>query len=265
MLSKIFIIFIQVLLALDPGYAEAQTWIRAGYYIDGVGDFPISGVNSSLFTHLFCGFADINFTSYQLSFSLSEEKQFSSFTEVVKQKNPSVVTLLSIWGTSANYSTFSLMVSDSSYRNSFIDLSIKIARLYGFQGLDLFWLSPTTSSDMLNAGVLFREWRVATELEARNSSHSQLILTARLPWTNSAGNPVGSIQQYLNWVHVPAVGYWIPEETNFTSPHAALYDPKSVNTDELIKAWIVNGLSANKLVLCLPYFGFACVEITKNE
>ncbi|XP_031266315.1 uncharacterized protein LOC116124717 [Pistacia vera] len=239
-----------VLLALDPGYAEAQTWIRAGYYIDGVGDFPISGISISRPT---------SFLSHFL------KKNNFPASEVVKQKNPSVVTLLSIWGTSANYSTFSLMVSDSSYRNSFIDLSIKIARLYGFQGLDLFWLSPTTSSDMLNAGVLLREWRVATELEARNSSHSQLILTARLPWTNSAGNPVGSIQQYLNWVHVPAVGYWIPEETNFTSPHAALYDPKSVNTDELIKAWIVKGLSANKFVLCLPYFGFACVEITKNE
>ncbi|KAJ0031333.1 hypothetical protein Pint_14609 [Pistacia integerrima] len=128
----------------------------------------------------------------------SDEKDFSNFTDTVKQKNPSVSTLLSIGGGNAKYSTLSTMVSNSSFRKSFIDSSIKTARVYGFQGLDLCWVSANSSSDMYNMGVLFEEWRAAIELEVGNASQAKLILTAAVqfqPGLDSGSFPAKEMEQ----------------------------------------------------------------------
>ncbi|KAJ0030077.1 hypothetical protein Pint_14761 [Pistacia integerrima] len=240
--------------------AKSETWVKGGYWYSR-SKLPSSGINSALYTHLHCAFADVNSTSYELSLSEPDEKKFSNFTDTVKQKNPSVLTLLSIGGGDASYSTFSSMVSNSSFRKSFIDSSIRAARLYGFQGLELGWASANSSSDMYNMGVLFEEWRAAMKLETGNSSHAQLILTAAVrfqPGLDSRSFPVEAMERYLDWVTVQAYDYYTPQRYNFTSAHAALYDPTSnVSTDYGISAWISRGLSANKMVLGLPFYGYA--------
>ncbi|KAH9660245.1 class V chitinase [Citrus sinensis] len=162
------------------------------------------------------------------------------------------------------------MAGNPSSRKSFIDSSIKIARLYGFQGLDLSWYLANTSWDKYNIGILFKEWRAAVALEAKNnSSQSQLILTATVaysPYSTAAAYPVDSIRQYLNWVHVFTTDYSVPTWTNFTGAHAALYDPNSVsNTEYGITKWIEEGLSADKLVLCLPFYGYAWTLVKPED
>ncbi|KAH9700077.1 Receptor-like serine/threonine-protein kinase [Citrus sinensis] len=270
MASKIIILVLHIFIFSESLPTRAQTLIRAGYWDSG-DEFFISDVNSALFTHLMCGFADVNSTSYELSFSPSDEKQFSNFTDAVKKKNPSITTLLSIGGgKNPNYSTYSSMASNPSSRKSFIDSSIKIARLYGFQGLDLSWSWANTSWDNYNIGILFKEWRAAVALEARNnSSQSQLILTARVaysPYSTIGAYSIDSIRQYLNWVHVITAEYSRPMWTNHTSAPAALYDPNSVfNTEYGITAWTDEGLSADKLVLGLPCYGYAWTLVKPED
>ena len=89
-----------------------------------------------------------------------------------------------------------------------------MARLYGFQGLDLLWWSANTSFDMNNMGVLFEEWRAATKSEAANSSHPELILTAGVyykPRWQIAPYPVESIRVNLNWINVMDLDYYMPQ------------------------------------------------------
>ncbi|XP_031287954.1 receptor-like serine/threonine-protein kinase SD1-6 [Pistacia vera] len=235
--------------------------VRVGYYSYSRHDFPVANINFSLFTHIICAFARINSTSYQLSLSPDEEKLFSNLTETVKQKHPSVTSLLSLGGSKVNVSIFSSMASNPSHRKSFIDSSIEIARLYVFQGLDLAWIFPINSSDMSNMGVLLQEWKSAVALEARNSSQSELILTAMVeysPFMSSRSYPIEAIQKYLNWVNLGAAGYHNPQKENVTGANAALYDPNSdVYTDQGLREWMDGGLSANKLVLRLPLYGYA--------
>lgn len=269
-MRSIIISFIfHIFLYLEFYSAKSQTWIRAGYW-NNHRELPSSRINSAMFTHLICAYVGINSTSYQLSLSPSEEQQFSSFTDTVKQKNPSVTTLLSIGG--IPYTTASSMVSNSSFRKSFIESSIRIARLFGFHGLDYNCATedfPWTQADMFNMGILFEEWRAAVKLEAMNSRQSELILTAMVayvPWRNSANYPIDSLQQYLNWVHVISVNYYYPSGTNFTSAHSALYDPTGpLNTDYGVNAWINGGLSSNKLVLCLPFYGYPWTLVNPEE
>ncbi|KAM4133373.1 hypothetical protein ACJW30_01G323200 [Castanea mollissima] len=248
--------------------SEAQTWIKSGYWYSGTRS-PISDINSALYTHLICAFAHVNSSSYELSVSSSDEQYFFTFTDTVRQKNPSVTTLLSIGGADANHTTLSNMVSKASYRKSFIDSSIKIARLYGFQGLDFGWNSANTSSDMTNMGLLFQDWRAAVNSEAKNSSQKYLILTAAVhfsPDLNSVSFPVDSIRSNLDWVHIIAYDYHLPGWSNYTGAHAALYDPSSnANTDYGIGAWIGRGLPASKLVLGLPFYGYAWTLKNPND
>ena len=156
MMSKIVILLFHILLYSELMPSEAQTWIKSGYWYSRTGS-PISDINSALFTHLICAFADVNSSSYELSVSSTDKQYFSTFTKTVRQKNPSVTTLLSIAGGNANHTTLAYMVSKETYRTSFIDSSIKIASLYGFQGLDLCWVSAHTLLNMKNMGLLFQE------------------------------------------------------------------------------------------------------------
>ncbi|XP_021801374.1 G-type lectin S-receptor-like serine/threonine-protein kinase CES101 isoform X3 [Prunus avium] len=259
---------------------SAQTWIRAGYwYVDS--ESPIPDINSALFTHLICAFAELNSSTYQLSIPSSQEPSFSSFTGIVKRKNPSVITLLSIWnglaatnqsilGEKANSSVLSSMASKPSNRKSFIESSIKTARLYGFQGIDLLWLWPRTTSDMINMGKLLDEWGVAVNSESRNSSdQSRLILTMAvryLPAFESLSYPIESMKRNLDWAHVVAYDYHLPAKENVTGAHAALYDPSShVNTNYGIKQWLNNSFPASKLVLGLPYHGYAWTLVNPKD
>ncbi|KAA8535301.1 hypothetical protein F0562_030304 [Nyssa sinensis] len=193
--------------------------------------------------------------------SSSDEQMFSIFTDTVKQKNPSIKTLLSIGGSGTNYTRFSLMVSQSSYRKNFIDSSIKAARLYGFHGLDFAWHSQSTVSDITNTGALFQEWRVAATSESRNSGGSQLILTMAAhhsPYLDSISSIIDSIRRNLDWIHVISYNYYRPSKENYTRHHAALYDQSGrLNTDSGIREWISAGIPASKLVLGLPFYGYA--------
>ncbi|KAK0600847.1 hypothetical protein LWI29_018912 [Acer saccharum] len=271
MASKISTVIFKIfLLCLQLHPAKSQTWIRVGYYGVEQKVFPISEINSSLFTHLINCCADLNSTSYTLSLSNSDEKYFSTFTETVKQKNPSVTTLLSIGGPDAEDSIFSSMVNNSFNRKSFIDSSITTARRYGFEGLDFYWASAETASDMSSLSILFEEWRDAITLEARNSSKSELIITAAVDYSPDdylETYPIDSMQQYLDWIHVNTYDYSTPENSgNFTAAPSALYDPTNiVYTDSGIRGWIEAGLSANKLVLSLVYYGYAWKLVNSTD
>jgi hypothetical protein len=63
-------------------------------------------------------------------------------------------------------------------------------------------------------GILFQEWRAAVNYEGKNSSQTELILTAAVqysPDVDIASFPVDSIRDNLNWVHVNAFGYHRPQ------------------------------------------------------
>ncbi|XP_057967657.1 class V chitinase-like [Malania oleifera] len=132
--TKTITLLLLLSLSIKLHPSKAQTWIKAGYWYSR-SNFPFSDFNSALFGHLLCSFAYLNSSNYHLSIRSSDEQQFSSFTNDVKLKNPSVTTLFSIWAGTVDSSVFSSMISQPLYRKSFIESSIRTARLYSFHGL----------------------------------------------------------------------------------------------------------------------------------
>ncbi|XP_044507545.1 cysteine-rich receptor-like protein kinase 21 [Mangifera indica] len=261
MVPKIIIVvcfYIFLSSQLRPSMAQTN-WIRAGIsWCSSDYGQPISEIDFSLFTHLICGSANVNSSSYSLSLSPTQKEHFFSFTSIIKQNNPSIIPLLSVINSGE---VFSQMISNSSNRKSFVDSSIKIARHHGFEGLDFQWGFPQTSLDMFYMGVLFKEWKAAIDLEATNSGKSPLILTAMVyhsPKLYGSNYPIEAIQQHLNWVHLFVD--FIYNDINWesrTMAFASLYDPTNFdNSDTGIREWIDAGLSSNKMVFTLPYYGF---------
>ncbi|XP_052198922.1 cysteine-rich receptor-like protein kinase 7 [Diospyros lotus] len=261
-------LFLILLIPCNLPSSGAQTWIKGGYWYYDSG-FPVSDINSALFTHLICAYADLNSSTYQLSIPSANHKQFSNFTNTVKQKNPQIVTLLSISGGLANSSDFNSMISQSSYRKPFIDSSIRTARSYGFHGLDFNWFDASSASELAKLATLFQEWRAAIEAEPRNSNTSKLILTMAVwfsPNTITATFPIESMRNNLDWLHVMAYAYRSPTRANFTGASAALYDPAtSISTDYGVNEWINGGFPSTKLVLGLPFYGYAWTLVNPNN
>ncbi|KAB1199031.1 putative endochitinase [Morella rubra] len=155
-------------LSLHLYCSSAQTWIKVGF-VDLGGRVSSIG---SVCHRFYLVYTSLVSTPPPTDFPhLNDEQYFSTFINSVKRRNPSVVTLLSICTNGQAYaSTLSSMLNQSSYRKSFMESSIKIARKYGFQGIDLCWLRPHTATDMTNTGVVLDEWRAKVDSESRNSS-----------------------------------------------------------------------------------------------
>lgn len=258
--SVLFLLsFLLSLLQLQHS-ATAQTVVKGGYWFPASG-FPASSINSTLFTHLFCAFADLDPSTNRVTISSENANAFSSFTSTVQQKNPSVKTLLSIGGGGSNRTQYSSMASQASSRKAFIDSSISVARSNDFYGLDLDWEYPTTTTDMTNLGTLLTEWRAAVANESRNSGETPLLLTAAVyyaPQIETLSYPVSSISSSLDWINAMAYDFYGPGWSQVTRLPAQLYDPGSqYNGNYGVVAWIQAGLSSKKIALGFPFYGYA--------
>ncbi|PIN03288.1 Chitinase [Handroanthus impetiginosus] len=264
--TKLLLLSLYLLQSLSASFG--QDAVKGGYWFPESG-FPASSIDSTLFTHLFCAFAVLNPQTNQVSISPSNNASFSQFTKTVQSKNPSVKTLLSIGGGGANRTVFASMASQSASRKSFIDSSIRVARAYGFSGLDLDWEYPQTAGDMTNLGTLLTEWRAAVATEARSSGRAALLLTAAFyfsPNLNELKYPAQSINTNLDWVNVMAYDFYDPSWYKFTNSHSMLYDPSGrVSGSSGIQAWIQAGVSAKKLVLGMPFYGYAWRLVNANN
>ncbi|PNX77054.1 G-type lectin S-receptor-like serine/threonine-protein kinase, partial [Trifolium pratense] len=271
MFSKHFAtIFFLVFLSLTSHSIAGDTtsWIKAGYHYSG-NENSASTIKSTLFTHLLCAFAFINSTNYNIFINSSEEQKFSTFTNTVKLQNPSVTTLLSIYAGTENSTVFNSIINNSSHRKTFIDSSINTARKYEFQGIDLCGVLPMQGKELANLATLLKELRIAITYDARKTKNPELVLVMAgyyIKASDSVSYPFESMQKNLDWVHFIAYDYDLPKVENITGFHAALYGLSGWdNTDSGIKEWRKRGFSSNKLVIGLPYHGYAWTLAKRGE
>ncbi|XP_047260086.1 class V chitinase-like, partial [Capsicum annuum] len=257
---------------------KSIAWIKVGYWqYDTLNPPNIQSINSTLYTHLIYGFVDLNFniSTDQMFVIISDDndEQIKNFNSIVKRKNPTLKTILSIGGPgqSTSSSTMELLMSNTYFpgRKYFIESSITIARSYGFDGLDFCWFWPSSSQEMSNLATLLDDWRVAIDLESKQVKKLRLLLTMAgkyTPWIEALSYPIESMRKNLDWLHVFAFDYYEPGTTNNTSPVAALYDPNSdLNTDYGINAWIKSGFPSQNLVLGLPFFGYVWTLVSQKN
>lgn len=263
-ISLFGILLVQILgfqLLVSPDFFLAGAVVRGGYWLQ---DLPLVNINFNYETHVYYAFAGLDPSSYQVVAPTTDNGQYATFVATAKSSNPSVVTLLSIGGGAANFTTFGEMVSTSTRRQAFIDSSISLARQYSYEGLDLDWESPQSQTEIENLALLLQEWRAAAHTEAQSSGNTELLLTAAVSYQSillytGVGNqvwPITAFNTYLDWVNVMTYDYHGSWEPTTTGEHTALYDPNSdVDTDYGINNWLSAGMQADKMCLGLAFYG----------
>ncbi|KAJ6330710.1 hypothetical protein OIU76_009332 [Salix suchowensis] len=268
MAPKTLPFFLTLLFLLQLHSSAGQNAVRAAYWFSDSG-FPVSDIDSTLFTHLFCAFAGLNPQTNRVFIASGNQARFSTFTRTVQQKNPSVKTLLSIGGGDANATYFDGMASQAVSRKSFIDSSIRLARSNNFHGLDLDWEYPSNTTQMTNFGLLLAEWRVAVASESRRSGNTPLLLSAAVFRSSdyyTINYPISALSESLDWINVMAYDFYGPGWSSVTGPPAALYNPGTTESGSYgITTWIQAGVAANKIVLGFPFYGWAWTLANANN
>ena len=273
MASKIksiyFLIPIFSLLLRQLNLSSAQTTVKAAYWFPE-SEFPVTSIDSSLFTVLFCAFAQLNNQTYEVFIPSQNAQKFSTFTSTVQRRNPDVKTLISIGGGRANKTDYAAMASDWNRRQAFIQSSIRLARDNNFHGLDLDWEYPTTTDQMTQFGYLVDEWRTAVADEARTSGRPPLLLAAAVFFSSryetGADYVVIALARSLDWINVMGYDFYAPDWSTVTGPPGALYNPgSSVSADSGIRAWLQAGFPANKIVLGFPFIGYGWTLSNPNN
>ncbi|KAF8389183.1 hypothetical protein HHK36_025876 [Tetracentron sinense] len=260
---SLLLLFVVVFSTITVDCVSPTPVIKAAYWPSWASDFPPSAIDTTLFTHIFYAFLMPNSITFKFEVSKSEAILLSNFTSTLHHKNPPVKTILSIGGGGADPDVFARMAANASSRRAFINSAIKIARKFGFDGLDLDWEFPTNPKEMNDLGYLFEEWRFAINKIAKTKNHPPLLLTSAV---NAAIDfflfdvyrtyPAASIRKNLDWINVMCFDYRGSWDTTVTGAHAALFDPKSnVSTSYGVGSWIKAGVPREKMVMGLPLYG----------
>ncbi|CAI0415296.1 unnamed protein product [Linum tenue] len=237
--------------------------IRAAYW-ESFSDFPPSAINTSHFTHVYYAFLLPEPTTYKLNITQSDEILLPQFTSALSEKNPPVKTLLSIGGAfpPSVAQVFAEMSQSTKSRAVFIWSAIRVARKYGFDGLDIDWEYPASEREMRDFGRLLKQCRQTLALEAAVMGKPRLLLTGAVYYSARMENsgpartyPGPEMNKYMDWVNPMTYDYHGSWE-NFTGPNAALFDPNGkLSTEYGIGSWLEAGVSAQKLVMGLPLYG----------
>ncbi|KAI4380598.1 hypothetical protein MLD38_006771 [Melastoma candidum] len=236
--------------------------VRGAYYPSWVSaTFPPSSIRTSLFTHIYYAFLSPSNSTFALL--VDNPALLSSFVSGIRSKSPSVKTLISIGGASDGPALFAAMASTPSSRKAFIDSTIKVARDYGFDGLDLDWEFPRNPKEMQDLALLFQDWRAAISHEARVTRRPPLILTAAVYFAaefflsgTPRAYPIDSIRSNLDWINAMCYDYRGSWDTSATGAQAAFFDPKSnISSSYGLGTWLRAGLPGHKIVMGLPLYG----------
>ncbi|XP_059158143.1 acidic mammalian chitinase-like [Physella acuta] len=176
----------------------------------------------------------------------------------LKNRNPSLKTLLSVGGMTQGPAPFYTMSSSKNNRLEFINTTILLLRNFGFDGLDIDWEYPGDISplDKPFFTALIKELRDALDSEVFSSGQPRLLLSAAVPSAidkASLGFNVTALDTYLDIINIMTYDYHGPweAETGLATP---LHYGDGLDVATTVDWYKQNGASTTKIHVGLSFF-----------
>ncbi len=185
----------------------------------------------------------------------------------LKAAHPHLITMISVggWTLSGRFSDVALTPAS---REKFAASAVRFIRRYGFDGVDIDWEYPgggglesnvSRPEDKQNFTKLLAELRRQLNAAGAQDGRTYYLTIAAPAGPDKIANiEVAAIAQHLDWINLMSYDLHGPWE-NVANHHACLYsrpgDPLS--TQAAIDTWLQLGTPAHKLVLGIPFYGYA--------
>lgn len=181
---------------------------------------------------------------------------------ILKKKNRRFKTLLSIGGWT--YSPkFAPVAASATKRAKFVSTAVKLLADWGFDGVDIDWEYPASSTEAANYVLLLKEMRAALDTySTANKLNYRFLITVASPAGSTNYNMMNlkGMDPYVDAWHLMAYDYAGSWDT-LTGHQAALYfstsNPKSTpfSTHKAITDYLTKGVSISKIVMGMPLYG----------
>lgn len=206
---------------------------------------------------------------------------FKNFTKFQTLRNtyPNLKIVISIggWDDSARFSDAALTPSS---RTAFAESAVSFVKTYGFDGVDIDWEYPTgsgktgnvhRSSDPENFRLLMKALRTSLDTQgAKDSKHYILSFAGGSSGQYANGIGLSSVAQTVDYGLIMTYdlqGPWC----SYTDFNAALYMPSGASpqgkdsVDTSVRAWLNAGFPAGKLVMGVPFYGYAYQNVSSTN
>ncbi|XP_075986238.1 acidic mammalian chitinase-like isoform X2 [Anticarsia gemmatalis] len=238
-------------------------------YRPGDGKYDVENIDPLACTHLIYSFAGINEQGTVIALDpwldLPDNwgrNNYGKFN-ALKEKNPSLKTLLAVGGWNEGSAKYSKMAADASLRKNFIDSAITMLSTHGFDGLDVDWEYPNRRDSVHGPADIDNFTKLLRELREAFDKHRFILSAAVAAVEDKAvlSYDVPAISRYLDIVNIMSydmAGSW----DSFTGHNSPLHKGEGYNgreednyTVELaLQYWISAGCPPEKIALGIPFY-----------
>ncbi len=247
--ASIAVLFI--LLLFTTSGTQAATPIILGYYPDwSRGGYSHSSIPYQNLTHIAHSFLIPNADG---SLSGTSGFAYAAMVQAAHAAGVKVIVVLGGWDQSAG---FSPMAADTAARRRFINALMSFCITNSYDGVDLDWEYPATTTDRANLVTLVHEMRTAFS----GSGHS-LSISLAVPSTGWSGQwfDVAAMKDDVDWFGIMTYDFY-GNWTSKAGPNSALYGSFATNSEGWIDySWTyytsTRGVPTGKLLIGIPFYG----------
>lgn len=266
-------------LAFAPSCAFAATTahkpVIVGYVFPDGASLAPEQINARALTRINYAFANIKNGVVVLGNS-QDAANLKALT-ALRRQNPALQILLSVggWSWSGNFSDVALTEPS---RQNFIGSALDLVERYDLDGLDVDWEYPDQTGagnihrreDKQNFTLLLKGLHEQFDAAAK-TLHRPLFLTIAAEASDEyiQKSEMEKVQSYVDAVNLMAYDYYMPGSDHITGNSAPLFtsanDPKHVSADASVRAYEQAGVPAAKLVLGVPFYGYAWRDVADQN
>lgn len=256
--------------------------IVAGYYAGWASykGYTPDRVPVQQLTHLNYAFAKINPSANAVALAdpANDRKNFAALRKL-KQRYSHLKTLISIGGW--DYSAyFSDIASTAARRTAFAESCLTFILEHGFDGVDLDWEYPVSGGaagntnrpqDKQNFTLLLKEIRRQLDSQSARDGKTYYLTIAGAANTSYLSKiEPQNVSPLVDYIFLMAYDFHGPWD-RFADLNAPLYTPQEASPHykssvyDGIKAYLNKGVSAQKIVLGMPLYGYVYRGVSKQN